>query len=309
MEYLALFAFFVLGSIAGTLLIRPAIEAVFTLSARLGRLSSHDRREATRSAPTGEADRLRARMMRLARTTLLLVPTNAPGVSKLGGDPELPVGAEWPRNANGALAFVAQLDLAEIRDAGGHDWLPEAGVLHAFNDEQRYGFPDHVRVLFSAGCALAPRVHPSDLAPRLQYAERRVGFVPLRSFPSLDWLGLDPAELDIDDDELDRLADAPGEPFGDEVQHRIGGYPSDLQSSRMALECEHVARGLPAPVEGQEVPPAIERASKSWRLLLQVDSDPALGMSWGGGRLYVFVREAHARAGNFSKTVALSQTD
>jgi uncharacterized protein YwqG len=106
---------------------------------------------------------------------------------------------------------------------------------------------------------------------------------------------------------LDRLADFPDEPFGDELQHRIGGYPSEIQSSQMAVECELAARGLEA---GAEVTDAIRRASKQWRLLLQIDSDPALKMNWGGGgRLYVFIRQKHAEAGDFSRTVTISETD
>src|SRR5206468_6059718 len=133
-----------------------------------------------------------------------------------------------------------------------------------------------------------------------RFSERRAAFLPFRSIPSLDWLGVDLSDLDVSDDELDELADAPDEPFGDELQHRIGGYPSEIQGTRMSLECEYLARGLKA--ETVEPPPAILRASRTWRLLLQIDSDPGLGMSWGdAGRLYVFVRQAHAERGDFTK--------
>lgn len=129
------------------------------------------------------------------------------------------------------------------------------------------------------------------------------------SAPSLDWLGFDAADIDMNEDEfaaLETIADAPPP---DEIQHRIGGYPNEIQPERMALSCEHLARGLPIPVWGQEIPPAIGRGSKEWRLLLQIDSDPALKMNFGdGGRLYVFIRERHARAADFSKTVAIWQT-
>jgi uncharacterized protein YwqG len=106
-------------------------------------------------------------------------------------------------------------------------------------------------------------------------------------------------------DELSGLSDA----FGDQIQHRIGGYPSEIQDEQMAISCELMRRGLPPEYAGTEITPAIERASKQWRLLLQIDSDPALTMNWGdGGRLYVFIREKDARAGDFSRTVTISQT-
>lgn len=264
------------------------------------------KRPARRQASPTAFARLRARLRRMARPTLLLTPAQPPAFSKLGGEPEMRVGATWPTGAHGPLAFVAQLDLAEVRAAGGPDWLPETGALWFFNDDQRYGFADHVRVMFSPDGERALVAPPSALERRHRFDERRVGFLPMTSVPSLDWLGVDPAEANLSDEELDELADAPDAEFGDELQHRIGGYPSEIQDSRMAVECEHLARGLPADAEPTD---AVLRAARSWRLLLQVDSDPQLGMNWGdGGRLYVFVREQHAQAGKFGKTVSLWQT-
>lgn len=36
------------------------------------------------------------------------------GATKLGGDPDLPLGAEWPEDDGVRMNFIAQLDLAEI---------------------------------------------------------------------------------------------------------------------------------------------------------------------------------------------------
>jgi hypothetical protein len=260
-----------------------------------------------KAEPSGsDAGRLRGLMNRLARPTLLLAPAKAPVFSKLGGDPEMPEGLTWPDGEKAPRAFLAQIDLTEVQANGGPTWLPAEGRFYAFYDEWRAGFADEVRILFSAeppGPAAQP---PLTLAQKWRFPERRAAFLPFRSTPSLDWLGVDLAELDVSDADLDQLADAPDAPFGDELQHRIGGYPSEIQGGEMRLECEYLARGLEP--EPGEPPLNIVRASRAWRLLLQIDSDPALGMNWGdAGRLYIFIRQKHAEAGDFSKTVTLSQ--
>lgn len=268
---------------------------------------SERKRRSNRGPGMPGAAALLRRMRRLARPTLLLIPTQEPGFSKFGGAPELPEGLEWPANGGRPLAFVAQIELAVLRDHGGPEWLHHDGRLYAFVDETRYGFADVVRILRSGEPPSQGRAAPTGTPT--PFGERRLGFQAYDSIPSLDWLGVDLREFDVSPDELDKVASAPDEPFGDEIQHRIGGYPSEIQDERMSISCELMRRGLPSEYEGTVITPAIERAAKQWRLLLQVDSDPALKMNWGdGGRLYVFIREKDALAGDFSRTVTLSQT-
>jgi uncharacterized protein YwqG len=195
--------------------------------------------------------------------------------------------------------FLAQVDLAAFQHATRLDWLPESRRLFFFVDEDGGGFADHVVVRFSPSAEGSAE----PVAMSRPFPERRVAFEVYTSLPSLDWLEDD---SQLKSDELDELSELPDLPFGDELQHRIGGYPSEIQGGRMHVAGELVRRGLP---EDTEITPAIERAAREWRLLLQVDSDPALKMNWGdGGRLYVFVRAKDAVAGDFSKTVTISQS-
>lgn len=255
-----------------------------------------------RPSSVAAAGRIRGLMTRMATDTLLLVPAKEPGFSKLGGDPDLPAGMAWPQGRKRPRTFIGQIDLAAFRQHQGPDWLPTEGRLYAFCDEDGWGFADETNVVYSLETPGPPIPAPPGAASR--FTERRVAFLVAPSIPSTDWLDADFAELD--DEQLDELAGIHDQPFGDELQHRIGGYPSEIQGGRMHVQCELLRRGLD---EDAEVTPAVERAAKLWRLLLQIDSDPALGMNWGdSGRLYVFIREKDARAGDFTKTIALSQS-
>jgi hypothetical protein len=247
-------------------------------------------------------------MKRLVRPTLLLIPAQNPGFSKLGGAPELPDGVEWPPGDVGPRSFLGQIDLGIFGPHSGRDWLPETGWLYAFYDPERHGFADVVRILYSTEEPGPQRVAPPGL--KTLHPERRVAFMTFTSAPSLEWLNIfEPLDLDPEDLEKQTSAFADAPP-SDDVQHRIGGYPNEIQSECMPVSCERLARGLdplgPGEEEGSE---AILRASKQWRLLMQIDSDPDLKMNFGdGGRLYVFVRERDARRSDFSKTVANWQT-
>lgn len=251
----------------------------------------------------GATYRMRERMLRMARPTLLLTPTKAPGVSKVGGLPELPAGMAWPQRDETPLAFVAQIDIAPFRAHGGFDWLPEDGRLYLFFDDQWNGAAHCGRVIYSREAPGPEIILPANLPKNRRFAERRVGFARFRSLPSPDWLDEDWPNSGVDWDDLPEDCD-----FGDEIEHRIGGYPGEIQGGQMALECEYLHRGLTRDYAAP-VPDAIRRASWQWRLLLQIDSDEALNMNWwDAGRLYVFIRARDARLGDFSKTVTITQT-
>lgn len=248
---------------------------------------------------------LRARMRRMARPTLLLVPAKSPGLSKLGGLPELPPSIAWPQGDEAPPAFVAQVDIAAFRAHGGFDWLPPDGRLYVFFDDARIGAADCGKVIYSTSPPGPAVSAPAGLPENRRFGERRVGFMRFTSLPSWDWLDEDWPDASIDWDGFDLLDDCD---FGDEIEHRIGGYPSEIQGGQMALECEHLHRGITRDYAAP-VPDALRRASWQWRLLLQIDSDPAIRMNWwDAGRLYVFVRARDAKRGDFSKTVTITQT-
>lgn len=243
-----------------------------------------------------------ARASRMVRPTLLLVRAAGPGRSRLGGEPDLPVGVEWPVGSRGPMGFLVQVNLAEVRTHGGPDWLPGDGLLSAFHDDD-YGTAGQVRVLHLPA-ETSPAIPPLTLPKTWRYPKRPIGFTLFQSRPSLDWL-----DVSLIDDDEDMFGDEDPRPFPEGPEHRLGGYPSEIQDEQMAVSCEYYRRGV-FPYDQKASPTAeLVAAAASWRLLFQIDSDADLNMNWGdGGMLYVFIREEDARAGDFSKTVTLSQT-
>jgi hypothetical protein len=85
--------------------------------------------------------------------------------------------------------------------------------------------------------------------------------------------------------------------------HRFLGHPNQVQNP-MPIECELVSHGL----DWADVTDETRQAATEWRLLLQVDTDDALGTEWGDtGRIYFWIRESDARERNFDQAWLILQ--
>jgi uncharacterized protein (TIGR02996 family) len=78
------------------------------------------------------------KLLALARPALTVASAAAPekslpvGASKYGGRPDLPPGTKWPKFKGAPLAFLGQLNLAELRASPAVREMPAAGVLSVF---------------------------------------------------------------------------------------------------------------------------------------------------------------------------------
>ena len=83
-------------------------------------------------------------LLRDAEPAIGLVPHDGgparTGTSKLGGDPDLPAGFEWPRYGEVPLSFVMQVDLAAAKEPLPASPLPSSGLLSFFYEGTRWGF-------------------------------------------------------------------------------------------------------------------------------------------------------------------------
>lgn len=235
------------------------------------------------------------------------------GASKLGGDPDVPTGFAWPtwvpprRRGTGdalrlspgdeadrvPLRFVAQVDLAEAAAAGPTDPLPGTGMLWFFAD------PVHCTGLFPAEAdgsrvlwlpdAVDLRRHPAPGGPAGSGDPLPAARVTIRPAPSLP----DPVTLltagDVPDDEADELeqllADVDAA-LGTSARHQLLGHPEGIQQPVLDEVVQAVHGCFLAPRLDVDRWERLRPEVASWQLLLQVDSDDALGLDWSGGRLY-----------------------
>jgi uncharacterized protein YwqG len=260
-----------------------------------------------------------------AKPSLRLRLTDAeinPMGSHLGGLPAVPDGFDWPSWRGRPLSFIGQIRLEDLGASRGWFGLPPNGWLSFFYEatDQPWGAPRDAggwRVVWFPPSSLTVReIQAGPDAPR-RLSARSVDFDEELTVAGWESIELDPdAALAARDrvakaayirafiDFADRLpgADQRG------PRHRMFGFPDQIQAE-MRIQCELASRGLAAIDRSRLVErAATELAATQWELLLQVDSDPALGTEWGDvGRIYYWIRRDDLSAGVFERSWLILQ--
>lgn len=238
-----------------------------------------------------------------ARPCLKLVTGQGGEGSWLGDFPALPLGDEWPHWSAHPLSFLAQINLAEVRRAGGPEWLPADGSLLFFLEPKRFDHFDRKAwkvIYLSPGTEARVAGAPGGLSRSAFFKRCPIRYETAMSYP------LNDRSSHLTDDLTRGEAETVWEAFfapDDGPKHQIGGYPEVIQGDAMERESQTAWNrdiellAEPASHEG-ELP-----GEKDWRLLLQLDSDDQVWGNWhDAGMLYFWIREQDARAGDFSRT-------
>jgi len=261
------------------------------------------------AAPTERVQAILDRIHAQGRPCLHLVP-GGEGRTRLGGEAD--ASGDWPRFRDRPMACLARIDLGEVRATGGPDWLPGEGRLQVFLDmgDRPQDFepeqPGACVVRWETGPE-RPASAPDDLRPR-----SRIAAFPLKPTPRMSYAD-ERIEIDwraLTRDENRTLEAAVLDMLSPEPAHQIGGYPGNLQGDDMEVQCAAAAAGTGdvRTFDPDALTEATIEAAKDWRLLLQVDSDPAASLDWmQRGRVFVWIHEAAARRGDFSQVFAFVQ--
>jgi len=237
------------------------------------------------------------------------------GESKIGGMPHLPKDFVWPQFNGKPLAFLAQINLAEITKYDKARLLPARGILYFFHEggEEVWGFDPKDKggfcVKYHAGSPddLAATEFPQTLDDYSRFPPCKLKFAQKKSYPSWedcnasDFPYIHQGKSDYCEPILDVFLDG-DEDEDDGGFHKLLGYP-DLVQGDIFLEAQLVTNGLYCGDEtGYNDPRAaeLEKNVSEWMLLFQIDSDDNADMMWGDcGRIYFTIKKSDLKNLNF----------
>jgi uncharacterized protein YwqG len=212
------------------------------------------------------------------------------GVSKIGGEPDLPPGFEWPMWEHEplgwyaqhmekirSLGFLAQFNLAELASYDVEYLLPPIGMLYFFYDGVEQPWDDTLRggarVYYVESMDIVRTTAPENLPKESRFKTCRVTFKTELTLPSA-WSGVV---------HLSR----------EEFKRHMAVEDILYKETKDTWPPVHRLLGHPQPIQGEVAP-------QGHLLLFQLDSDYDADMVWGDvGKLYFWLREEALAARRF----------
>lgn len=233
------------------------------------------------------------------------------GKSKVGGDPDLPLGEPWPTREQIPFTFVGQLDLAEVTRHLPSSPLPDSGLLLFFFDTSDFHLGrDVCRVIHAKG-PVARR--PAPEAPEevfVRFRECALELTKASAVPDLSEMGA----------HEDRIAH-----LSEDVRSALGDCSAQIQDELVHFDTRHELLGHPRRI--QPVDPLVElaqlevpglsvqdverrcAAARTYRQLIAFDADEEASMPWADmGTLWFLIGVDDLARHDFSRVAAVAQT-
>lgn len=216
------------------------------------------------------------------------------GRSKFGGYPDLPPSLDYPTADGKPLAFIGQINLAELPLSPISAQLPPHGMIYFFSfwgwhelgEPKTWANPDRWRVLYypnealPQGSSVLPQMNGVDI-----FTESAIEFLPCLTLPDIrlyDQPTWTEAEKSRYYELYDRFIHLQQSAFSD------AGHNDEPPT--------HLFRGYYQSIQFNYLP------EEHTQLLLQVDYDPEIGFHWGdSGRLSFFISDEDLARRDFSK--------
>lgn len=241
------------------------------------------------------------------------------GASKFGGKPDLPADFVWPtflgedfdgNTVQIPLAFLAQINCAEIAPLDCENKLPATGMLYFFYELLSMEVGTEPK---QKGCAqvcyvadtenLVATDLPEDLWELFHFPQYSLSFSSETDLPDL-------SEFAVLTDDLDFI---PYEKPKGSASNKLLGY-ADLIGDEMLTTCELISRGISSDEQDEmleENYEEISAAAKEWTLLCQFNSvnRPELEVLFRDmGYLYFYIKSDDLKEKRFENAWAMVQS-
>jgi len=249
------------------------------------------------------------------------------GVSKIGGNPDLPSGFEWfyfqgkaydGISKSRPLSFLAQINCEEASKYDNDSLLPATGMLYFFYElaTMTWGFDPKdrgsARVYYFPGntSELHRAEFPSDLLEEYKIPEIAIIFSSKTELPDFEEFMEHHNRFEYNQWEDYEKAKYSILPESDEEKiTKLLGYANPIQGG-MLLQCELTANGIYTGIGYSNVSIRQKENSTKWLLLFQLDSiqTKTYEMLWGDvGRIYFYIKSDDLKEINFDNTWLILQ--